>query len=41
MSFRVAGKVDKNDVTWGQANSTVMPPNQNGKQSGEDNLSLN
>ncbi len=22
-----ADKVDKNDVTWGQANSTGMPPN--------------
>ncbi len=27
MSFRGAGKLGKNDVTWGQANSTGMPPN--------------
>jgi hypothetical protein len=26
MSFRGAGYLGKNDVTWGQANSTGMPP---------------
>ncbi len=28
-----AGQLGQNDVTWGQANFTGMPPNPKGKQS--------
>jgi hypothetical protein len=28
-----AGWVDKNDVTWGKVDSTVVPPDQKSKQS--------
>jgi hypothetical protein len=35
-----AGELSQNDVTWGQANSTDMPPDQKSKQSGGANLSL-
>jgi hypothetical protein len=28
-----AGYLGKNDITWGQANSTGMPPDQKSKQS--------
>ncbi len=31
-SFSGAGKVGKNDVSWGQANSTGMPPDQKVKK---------
>ncbi len=32
--------MDQNDVIWGQANSTGMPPNQKSKQSWVTNLSI-
>jgi hypothetical protein len=35
------GHLGKNDVTWGQANSTGVPPDPKSKQSRVTNLSLN
>ncbi len=35
MSFRGAGLPSQNDVTWGQANSTGVPPDQKSKQAVE------
>ncbi len=35
-----AGKLGKHDVTWGQANSTFMPPNKKSKQSRATDLSF-
>jgi hypothetical protein len=40
MSFMGAGYHSQNDVTWGQANNTGVPPNQKSKQSRITNLSL-
>ncbi len=31
-----AGELDQNDVTWGQAKSAGMPPNQKSTQKAED-----
>jgi hypothetical protein len=36
-----AGQLAKNDITWGQANSTVEPPDHKSKQSRVTSLSLN
>jgi hypothetical protein len=35
-----AGWLGKNDITWGQANSTCMPPNQSSEHSSVTNPSL-